>query len=168
MDKLPSLEELYKMYKDSNHKYFYGKLPNDVTIEWSNRLTSSAGICYVKKKVIRLSTHYHRRYPLDVTSTLLHEMIHLVTPGHGKEFKQQVERIKALGGNVSRYSKERAKIPEKFWLYICPICNKQIMRIARLHKSKRYKCTKCNVRCYEYKGQREVDGKIKIGKKTGR
>lgn len=168
MDNLISVEELHTIYDVFNFKYFDAQLPNKVTIEWSNRLTRSAGICYIKKKIIRISTHYHIRYPQDIKSTLLHEMIHLVTPGHGKEFKGQVERIKALGGQVNRYSRERAKIPEKFWLYVCPDCKKQTIRISRLHKSKHYKCTGCNKRCQEHKGQRDGVGNIKIIETTGR
>ncbi len=168
MDNLISIDELYRIYDEYNVKYFQSQLSDNITIEWSSRLTRSAGICYMKKKIIRLSTHYHMRYPQDIKSTLLHEMIHLIIPGHGREFKEQVERINGLGGKVSRYSRERAKIPEKFWLYICPICSKHIIRTARLHKSKHYKCTECSKRCEEYRGQREIDGSIKTGRKTGR
>ncbi|NMA71181.1 MAG: SprT family zinc-dependent metalloprotease, partial [Firmicutes bacterium] len=93
---LPSIEELQALYETYRQAYFDGRLPpvSDVTLEWSNRLTASAGLCKPQERIIRLSTHYHRKYPGEVGMTLLHEMIHLLVPGHGPAFRRWMEEIR--------------------------------------------------------------------------
>src|SRR5690554_6941556 len=105
---LPSEAVLYERYERFNRLYFDNRLParEAVTIEWSHRMTSSAGRCYPQRRLIRLSTHYHARFPAEVDETLLHEMIHLLVPNHGPDFYAWMRRIRARGGVVNRYSKE--------------------------------------------------------------
>lgn len=130
-----SIEELYRLYCEYNYKYFNNKLPkrDEVTIEWSTRLSCSAGVCYRQRKLIRLSTAYHIRYPEEIGSTLLHEMIHLKIRGHGPKFQDEMRRIMALGGKVSRYSKEAAKAPR--WKYVCLKCKATIKKYKRYPKN---------------------------------
>jgi predicted SprT family Zn-dependent metalloprotease len=135
MKKLFSVDELYKLYEKYNSLYFDNKLPKpyEVTIEWSNRLSSSAGVCYRRAKIIRLSTAYHIKYPEEVGATLLHEMIHLKIKGHGHDFKRELRRIQSLGGKVYRYSKETAKAPR--WKYSCKKCDAVIKKYKRYPKN---------------------------------
>lgn len=135
---LPEEAQLRSLYACLRGKYFTeaGRclLPPacDVRIEWSKRLTSSAGICYPGKRLIRLSTHYHQRFPEEIESTLLHEMIHLLVPGHGPEFYAWLERIRRQGGRVARYAKERATQGKARWLYHCRGCGARWLRYRRL------------------------------------
>lgn len=144
---LPDEAELYRRYEDFAARYFDGKLPpaHEVTIEWSNRLTSSAGRCSGPLKIIRLSTHYHRRFPEEIDVTLLHEMIHLLVPGHGPEFYRWMDHINARGGHVRRYAKERATPARHRWLYTCAGCGRKHPRRRRLpHGGRRHRCRGCN------------------------
>src|SRR5690606_15225155 len=94
--RLPSVDELDQRYERFNRLYFENLLPraDDVTIEWSRRMTSAAGRCYTKRRIIRLSTHYHEKFPEEVDQTLLHEMIHLLVPNHGPLFHLWLRRIR--------------------------------------------------------------------------
>lgn len=141
LNSLPAIGDLYELYREYNNKFFCNQLPRveKVRIEWSNRLSSSAGICYSKSKIIRLSRAYHIKHIDDVGSTLLHEMIHLKIRGHGVEFKRELKRIQNLGGKVYRYSKEAAKVPR--WIYTCKNCNIAIKKYKRYPKN--IICGKC-------------------------
>lgn len=125
----------------------------EVTVEWSSRLTASAGICYPRRRLIRLSTHYHARHPDAVESTLLHEMIHLIVPGHGPAFYEWLEHIRRQGGQVERYSRERA-VPQDppRWAYRCERCGAIIKRHRRLaHGGRAYRHKDCGGRLTESK-----------------
>lgn len=147
--------ELSELYAALRLKYFRDPAgrpllppPEAVRIEWSNRATASAGICYSKQRLIRLSTHYHARFPEEVEATLLHEMIHLLVPGHGPEFYRWMERIRALGGRVQRYAKERA-LPKKNvkWLYTCLFCRRSYPYTRRLaYGGRNHYCKRCGPR----------------------
>lgn len=144
---LPSVVELYILYELYNKQYFQNRLPSrvDVTIEYSNRLTASAGLCYPQKRLIRLSSHYHGKYPEETSLTLLHEMIHLLVPNHGTEFKIWVERIKRMGGSVETRAKERATPSAYRWQYTCVSCNRKYLRKRRLtDNGDMYRCSHCH------------------------
>ncbi len=157
---LPCHDELAALYAAYRERYFQRASPRsargadgvlekyhippvqEVCIEWSARLTSSAGICYPRRRVIRLSTHYHERFPSEVGPTLLHEMIHLVVPGHGADFHRWLQRISDLGGTVHRYSRERAAPPR--WEYVCPRCRRRYPRTRRLPgQGRKHRCRYC-------------------------
>lgn len=150
---LPLTEgELLQLYDRLRREYFTTPQggcplppPDAVRIEWSHRITASAGLCYPAKKLIRLSTHYHARFPDDVEATLLHEMIHLIVPGHGPDFYRWMARIRARGGRVYRYSKERAlPLSHAKWLYTCRNCGRSYGYTRRLaHGGVRHYCRRC-------------------------
>lgn len=145
---LPTEADLYDRYERYNGLYFDHRLParDQVIIEWSRRLTSAAGRCYPQRNLIRLSTHYHLKYPHEVDETLLHEMIHLLVPNHGPEFHAWLHRIRRRGGVVHRYSKERAT-PARFrWQYTCRRCGAVRRTQRRLaHGGKHHRCRRCDV-----------------------
>ena len=101
--------DVYKVYRYQNAKYFGGMLPFNVRITWNNRLSRCAGYCTNHDRDISLSPHYADRFPDDIPSVLLHEMIHLWERNHTAGFNNQLERIRELGGDVHRFSKGRAK-----------------------------------------------------------
>jgi predicted SprT family Zn-dependent metalloprotease len=150
----PAVAELYSLYQSFNLKYFAGILPDTahVTIEYSSRLTASAGICYTKRRVIRLSTHYHEKHPQDAAVTLLHEMIHLIVPGHGPAFKAWIQKINSMGGKVTLRSMERATKAVYRWKYSCTKCGKEFFKKRRLkNRGKYYACGSCKGSLQEYK-----------------
>lgn len=157
MTDLPDVVYLKRLYSQLRSKYFTEDgvplvpAADSVTIQWSTRLTSSAGVCYPQKRVIRLSTHYHRRYPQDIESTLLHEMIHLIVPGHGPKFYAWMERIRQKGGRVERYSRERATAGQPpRWRYECISCGAEWLRYRRLRRGGRdYMHKECGGRLIE-------------------
>lgn len=151
-NELPPASALYEAYGRFAVKYFAGKLPpvRDVTIEWSARMTRAAGYCYPRTKTIRLSTHYHRKYPEDIEKTLLHEMIHLLVPNHGPRFYAWMERIRAAGGRVERYPRERATPARYRWVYTCITCGATRRTLRRLKDGGKYhRCRRCHTKVTE-------------------
>lgn len=150
---LPDTAALYRRYEVFRIRYFDKRTPpvSTVTIEWSNRLTSAAGKCYPQRRLIRLSTHYHRNHPGDVDMTLLHEMIHLLVPNHGPRFYEWMERIRERGGTVERYSKERATPAVYRWQYVCRRCGAKALRQRRLARGGAgHRCKPCGGRLREH------------------
>lgn len=137
MEQAPDLYALYSRLRDAFFRKpdgsYYVPGPEHVTLEWSSRMTAAAGRCYPAARIIRLSVPYHRKFPQEVPDTLLHEMIHLIVPNHGPEFRRWTERIQALGGRVRRYATERATpAPAPRWIYLCTRCHQAIPRQRRL------------------------------------
>lgn len=118
--------DLNGMYRMFNYMYFNGELPGCVQIEWNSRLTRVAGWCSNFDRVINISTEYAKRFPDDVGSVLLHEMIHLRERNHTAGFKAEMDRIQMLGGDVNMHSKGRAKIPK--YTVKCTECGNEFQR----------------------------------------
>lgn len=137
MDGAPDLYALYARFRDAFFRKpdgsYYIPAAEEVTIQWSSRMTAAAGKCYPTSRIIRLSVPYHRKFPHEIPDTLLHEMIHLIVPGHGPAFHRWIERIRAMGGRVRRYATERATpAPAPRWIYVCTRCRQAIPRQRRL------------------------------------
>ncbi|NXX25489.1 SPRTN protein, partial [Nicator chloris] len=109
--------DVHAMFVQFNQTLFWGKL-EAVTVSWSPRMTSSAGICSYHERSglcsIRLSEPLLKLRPRkDLVETLLHEMIHALLfvthnykdrESHGPEFCKHMRRINLLtGANVTIY-----------------------------------------------------------------
>ncbi|NXB29875.1 SPRTN protein, partial [Eulacestoma nigropectus] len=109
--------DVHALFVHFNQTLFWGKL-EAVTVSWSPRMTSSAGICSYHKRSglcsIRLSEPLLKLRPRkDLVETLLHEMIHALLfvthnykdrESHGPEFCKHMRRINLLtGANVTIY-----------------------------------------------------------------
>lgn len=111
--------DIYAMFTRFDEKFFQRRL-GAVTVEWSKRMYSCAGICYqrgnrfIKTVIIRLSEPLLKLRPRkDLVETLLHEMIHAYcfvqniiegNGGHGPNFKRIMETInKVAGTNITVY-----------------------------------------------------------------
>ena len=127
---LPTINELFEVY---NQQHFEGVL-GVVTLEWSNRMTQCAGVCYLKGSrsapviTIRLSRPLLQFRPFaDTISTLLHEMIHayffvkqctlpsarfqLDRDGHGADFQALMQAINAKeGSHITIYHSFHAEV----------------------------------------------------------
>ena len=115
VEHLPDIQTLFG-YLDG--RYFGGRLGRDgVILEWSNRMTRCAGICYNRNGAItiRLSRPLLQYRPFaDTIDTLAHEMIHaylfltgaysrtataaIDRDGHGPEFQTWMNRINSAEG----------------------------------------------------------------------
>lgn len=150
--------DLKIMYNYYNEQCFFNKLPKLVAVGWDNRLKRTAGVC--KRQLdntfnyneyifsIWLSISYHRINPADLVSTLVHEMIHVKYPGlgHGKEFKQEMERLnKEFGFNISVYA--HGELEYKY-IYECASCRYQYKRIRKIRNVSQYSCSACGGRIY--------------------
>lgn len=136
--------DLAAIYRSHNAKYFNNELPQCVKLEWNTRLTRTAGWCSNHDRVISISTEYADRFPVDIGNVMLHEMIHLRERNHSDGFKAEMDRIHRLGGNVSLYSKGRAKLPK--YTVKCVGCGNEFQRDRLV--SSRALCAKC--RCDEF------------------
>lgn len=124
--KLPSIDELYRLFDRFNWLYFDGKLPQ-AKIEYSNRMTS-AGSYSPDRKLIKISRKYHDIFPEDIEDTLKHEMIHIIHYRHDKAFKREAKRI-----GCSLKAKSHPELRQKTkYLYICPSCKREYPRRKRL------------------------------------
>ncbi|NWV94645.1 SPRTN protein, partial [Machaerirhynchus nigripectus] len=109
--------DVHGLFVHFNQTLFWGKL-EAVTVSWSPRMTSSAGICSYHERSglcsIRLSEPLLKLRPRkDLVETLLHEMIHALLfvthnykdrESHGPEFCKHMRRINLLtGANVTIY-----------------------------------------------------------------
>ncbi|KAI6656712.1 hypothetical protein LOD99_16016 [Oopsacas minuta] len=105
-DPTPSIHQLFTEF---NQLFFYNKL-GSVSVEWSYRMTSCAGITYYSPRshfcYIRLSKPILSLRPRkDLVETLLHEMIHAFLfvaennrdhTDHGPQFQTHQLRINSL------------------------------------------------------------------------
>jgi predicted SprT family Zn-dependent metalloprotease len=142
-DPLPDLSALFA---DLNARFFRGRLA--ARVEWSNRLTSSAGNCRPDEGLIRISAPYHRRQPEVLPVTLAHEMCHLVEPAHGAAFRRLGEPIaRALGvaWHAFRYAEVWADLRRYRFLYRCPHCHRETLSRKRLRAS----CGRCAPRGFD-------------------
>ncbi|XP_022216640.2 DNA-dependent metalloprotease SPRTN [Drosophila obscura] len=110
---------IFSMFVRFDEKFFKKRL-GGVVLEWSKRMFSCAGICYLrsnrytKEITIRLSEPLLKLRPRkDLVETLLHEMIHAYcymmniregNGGHGPNFKRFMNTINQVAGtNISVY-----------------------------------------------------------------
>ena len=118
------LEQVQAMWQSLAHRFFENRLPL-ITIEWSTRLTASAGMfvsqvgprsLWVSRdyrqggaRVIRLSAPLLRDQPEEeLRRTLAHEMIHQWQfdirkhrPSHGVEFREMMHRMNLEGLGIT-------------------------------------------------------------------
>lgn len=166
----PSVEPLLTMWADLNRRYFQDALP-PIPIEWSRRLTSSAGmfVCRVgprhthsqstddqpRRRCIRLSAvllpvqgpgrHY------ETVMTLAHEMIHQWQydvlkrrPNHGRDFRRMMARMNQDGLGITIYHSlgtEVAALAKYAWR--CQQCGSIYRRQRRTIQPQRHLCGAC-------------------------
>lgn len=111
--------DIFALFGAFDEKFFQTRL-KCVTLEWSKRMYSCAGICYSRRNrfgmdiTIRLSEPLLKLRPRkDLVETMLHEMIHAYcfvlniregNGGHGPNFKKIMYTInKVAGTNITVY-----------------------------------------------------------------
>ncbi len=135
-------ELVQTLYREMNQQHFEGKLP-DCRIELSRKLVRTAGKIWPRTRLMRLSLTYHEQYgQLELSNTILHEMIHLwlfeqgLPSGHTPRFRQKLievglgERMRALPVPPRPYR----------YLYRCPTCRQELQTRRKINSS----CGKCD------------------------
>jgi len=116
---------------------FYPDVRVPFRVEWSRRMSRSAGLCYYRRKVIRISWTYHRALPAEIHNTLKHELIHAAgVLGHGPVFRREARR---LGCDV--HAQPMPRRPFRY-VYACPACGIEVKTRKRVD----YSCGKCSRR----------------------
>jgi predicted metal-dependent hydrolase len=67
-------------------------LPQPVTVEWSHRQMRRWGSCTPDDGRIRISSRLANVPTWVLDSVIVHELAHLLVPGHGREFTELVAR----------------------------------------------------------------------------
>lgn len=165
------------MWQNLARRFFENRLPL-ITIEWSARLTSSAGLfvsqvgprsLWVPRefrqgaaRVIRLSAPLLREQPEEeLQRTLAHEMIHQWQfdirkhrPSHGTEFREMMHRMNAEGLGVSvRHRLETAVQSRNRFSWQCLQCGMAYHRQRRTIIPARHMCSRCRGKLVEVKLQ---------------
>lgn len=131
----PPFLSVHQLFVHYNRRHFEDRL-DGTSVEWSDRMTLCAGICYLRRQaaarycVIRLSRPLLQYRPFaDTRSTLLHEMIHaylwitaresqaaIERHGHGADFLHLARRINAAeagdGVQVTVFHQFHAEVQE--------------------------------------------------------
>ncbi len=134
------LPDLDAMFRDLNERFFEGLL--GAKVDWSNRLSAASGKCDVRRRIIRISVKHYTKRPLLLEATLAHEMLHLIVPDHGKEFRRLGIWIAGQLGvpyEEFRYAENWADLRRFKYLYACPSCNAELVSRKRRSVS----CGRC-------------------------
>ncbi|HMZ99063.1 MAG: SprT-like domain-containing protein [Nitrospira sp.] len=166
----PSVEPLLTLWTNLNRRYFQGALPQ-IPIEWSRRLTSSAGmfVCRVgprhthmqstidqtRRRCIKLSSVLLPAHNLDLDretmTTLAHEMIHQWQydvlkrrPNHGQDFRRMMARMNQDGLGITIYhSLGKAVTALAKYAWRCQQCGSMYRRQRRTIQPRRHLCGAC-------------------------
>ncbi|MDR4483299.1 MAG: SprT-like domain-containing protein [Nitrospirales bacterium] len=173
--RLVPLEKVQAMWQSLARQFFENRLPL-ITIEWSTRLTASAGL-FVSQigprsrwasreyrqgaaRVIRLSAPLLRDQPEEeLRRTLAHEMIHQWQfdirkhrPSHGAEFREMMHRMNAAGLGVTvRHQLNVAVHGHHRYTWQCLQCGMAYHRQRRTIIPTRHICSRCRGKLVEVK-----------------
>ena len=171
--KLVPLETVQAMWQSLAHHFFENRLPL-ITIEWSTRLTASAGM-FVSQigprswwasreyrqgaaRIIRLSAPLLRDQPEEeLRRTLAHEMIHQWQfdirrhrPSHGVEFREMMHRMNVAGLGVTvRHQLNVAVQSHNRYAWQCLQCGMAYHRQRRTIIPTRHICSRCRGKLVE-------------------
>ncbi len=162
-----SADALRSIWHACNISYFQNRLP-PVDIQWSTRLTASAGLfmsrtgprtaCVSSEerhgtgRVIRLSMPLLSGQSVEtIRSTLAHEMIHQwqfdvkkCRPSHGREFRRVMDLMNADGLGIAMYHALTGAV-EAFarFAWRCGRCGHAYYRQRNTLSPTRHRCGKC-------------------------
>ena len=162
-----SVEHLQSIWQELNESYFGNRLPA-IEIQWSTRLTASAGLFrsrtgprtswvapeerHGKGRVIRLSVPLLSGQSFEeIRGTLAHEMIHQWQfdvkkwcPSHGREFRRIMALMNTDGLGISIYHTlgAEAKDSAKF-TWRCVRCGHAYHRQRHTLSTTRHRCRLC-------------------------
>ncbi|RMH35269.1 MAG: M48 family peptidase [Nitrospirae bacterium] len=163
-----SLDRLQGYWRELACRYFDNRLP-PIRIEWSSRLTSSAGL-FVSlvgararrgesvqvnsmDRLIRLSLPLLGHQPeREIIRTLAHEMIHQwqydirrSRPSHGRDFRDKMEELNRDGLDVTiRHTLNREVEALARYVWRCLRCGMLYRRQRRTISPQRHRCGSCH------------------------
>lgn len=156
-----TLPDLTPLFHHLNHDFFDGAIPA-IPIEWSRRLTRSAGVFWWKQAPsrpvragIRLSVPLlTRRSFADVQAILAHECIHAWIAlcrqqprhGHGPLFRAQCERInrQTQAFEVTLHHSFAAEVRQLAkYCWECTDCSQLYYRQRHTIDPERHRCGRC-------------------------
>lgn len=179
------VEPLLALWADLNRRFFHGALP-PIRIEWSRRLTSSAGmfVCRVgprhthtqgtsdptRRRCIRLSSVLLPAQgpgrDRETVTTLAHEMIHQWQydilkrrPNHGPDFRRMMGHMNQDGLGITIYhslAREVAGLAKYAWR--CQQCGSIYRRQRRTIHPRRHLCGACRGPLREFAVVRDAPG----------
>jgi predicted SprT family Zn-dependent metalloprotease len=136
-----ALPDLKALFHELNERFFQGVL--SARVEWSTRMSGTAGRCFIKRRLIRISALAHQRNPRLTGATLAHEMLHLIVPNHGPKFRRLGKPL-AAGLGVTwrefRYAEPWVDIRYIKYIYACPVCGRE--KASR--KRRAISCGRCH------------------------
>jgi len=167
------LSAVQAMWHDLSCRFFEKRLPT-IRIEWSSRLTASAGL-FVSQvgprsrwvssayrhgdaRVIRLSAPLLRGQPeSELQGTLAHEMIHQwefdirkCRPSHGHTFREMMARMNEAGlGITIRHQLNKTVDALNRYAWECVRCGMAYQRQRRTIMPARHLCSRCRGRLVE-------------------
>ena len=166
----PSSKSLLDLWTDLNRRFFRGVLP-PISLEWSRRLTSSAGLFVSRigprhrltddtgdpspRRCIKLSAVLLQRNrphgDHETLTTLAHEMIHQWQydilkrrPNHGTDFRRMMTRMNEEGLGITIYhtmAREVAALAQFAWR--CQRCGCIYRRQRRSIHPRGHSCGTC-------------------------
>ena len=168
-----STEQLREEWARLNDRYFGGMLAA-IPIEWSRRLTASAGMFLSRigpraridsvrplrgpRRLIRLSHPLLRDEPYqEVVGTLAHEMIHQWQydtlkrrPNHGPEFREMMAAMNRDGlGITVRHNLDETVQALARYTWQCQQCGRDYHRQRRTIQPRYHRCGDCHGRLKE-------------------
>lgn len=158
------LPTLAPLFIQMNSRFFNNEIPS-IPVEWSTRMTRSAGIFWWKRYPsqrlecgIRLSAPLLAHRPCtDILATLTHEMIHAwialhvqdLHHGHGPLFRRKLECINRQSPSfrVTRHHRFLAEVQQHMrYRWDCLHCGQVYRRQRRTIDPKRHRCGRCSGR----------------------
>lgn len=139
-----TLQEKYILF---NEKYFEGRLPKNIKVLVSKRMTYRAGASYFYKfsdgsilplKIV-LSEWYVKKFSSEIESVLLHEMIHIKLGNieHNQEFLTIMSELNEKYGYTIKVKGSDMK-----YYYKCTKCGK-IFKLQEEINIEFYCCDNC-------------------------
>lgn len=155
-------QHLESWWRELNARYFRNALP-PISIQWSRRLTASAGLFVnevgprapdlnLQHRYIRLSAPLLREQPVgEIRSTLAHEMIHQWQfdvlkrrPNHGPDFHRLMARMNRDGlGLTIRHGLNNEVLALAKYTWQCAGCGALYHRHRRSIRPSRHLCGSC-------------------------
>ena len=168
-----SIGELREEWARLNDRYFGGTLPA-IPIEWSRRLTASAGMFLSRigprarldeisplpepRRLIRLSLPLLQNEPYqELAGTLAHEMIHQWQydilkrrPNHGAEFREMMAVMNRDGLRITiRHNLDGPMQALARYAWQCQKCGRDYHRQRRTIQPRYHRCGDCHGRLKE-------------------
>ncbi|XP_028131251.1 germ cell nuclear acidic protein-like [Diabrotica virgifera virgifera] len=149
-----------KLFQLFNDKIFDNLLPQDMQIEWNDRMRSSAGFCYCKK-ITRRTGAIERSARIALSTkvldtadrlrdTLIHEMCHAATwivncvsDGHGDYWKSWAFKAMKTFPELPNIKRCHNYVISTKYTYKCTTCGYSIGRHSKSLDIERKRCGYC-------------------------